>query len=408
MAKSFDPSDGMGVNMGSSHTAPPAALDRHPPTPAQPVALDRHPPASSQTAVSTPYVAIDQFAEQGNSVNPHAGFPAPGTPYVPIDNASMFDPNPVNASGPKGGRARTRLGAKRAAFPTNLANNQPTWMEIRSFKRTGVAIGSKHAESDFKATPANGISHILLPIPSGVGTGYAHSWDSSEVSFADQFVLNAAGDTLREWSDVAGGAYDPDKMKTGDAQGRGTSGTGGRVGATQGLGDIVKGMVAGLNVQAAGTLGLKRAGDVLGGGTQQATGKAAFNESIVHYAGPQFRTFEFSFSLKPMSSADQDAINDIVYFLKVGSMPELLDSGDIGRVYELPLFFKIKFCGGSGGEELQHMNKIAFCALTGFNVKYGGDRFQTFAQNNAPVQTDISMSFKEISLLNKAAAKQGY
>ena len=75
-------------------------------------------------------------------------------------------------------------------FPSNLANNQPTWMEIRSFKRTGVAIGSKHAENDFKATPSNGISHILLPIPSGVGTGYAHSWDSSEVSFADQLCYS--------------------------------------------------------------------------------------------------------------------------------------------------------------------------------------------------------------------------
>ena len=400
MAKSFDPSDGMGVNMGSSHTAPPAALDRHPPTPAQPVALDRHPPALSQTAVSTPYVAIDQFAEQGNSVNPHAGFPAPGTPYIPIDNASMFDPNPVNASGPGGPRrARKRLGAKRAMFPSNLANNQPTWMEIRSFKRTGVAIGSKHAESDFKATPANGISHILLPIPSGVGTGYGHSWDSSEVGFADQVVLQSeiGRNTLRYAAGLTGNM---ENLVATPANPHSTS--------SQSLGDIVKGMVSGVSEQAIGTLGLKAAGDVLGGGTQQATGKAAFNESIVHYAGPQFRTFEFSFSLKPMSEADQDAINNIVYFLKVGSMPELLDSGGIGRVYELPLFFKIKFCGAPGGEELQHMNKIAFCALTGFNVKYGGDRFQTFAQNNAPVQTDISMSFKEISLLNKAAAKQGY
>jgi len=392
MAKSFDPSDGMGVNMGSSHTAPSAALDRHPPTPAQPVALDRHPP------VSTPYVAIDQFAEQGNSVNPHAGFPAPSTPYVPIDNASMNFPDPSKLvddfRGPPGSKKR------KAMFPSNLATNQPTWMEIRSFKRTGVAIGSRHAEANFVPFSSNGISHILLPIPSGVGTGYAHSWDSSEVSFADQYVLqlDSVQGLLKEAGDIAGGYNEPPAaLKPNETS---TS--------TQGLGDIVKGMIAGLNVQAAGTLGLKRAGDVLGGGTQQSTGKAAFNESIVHYAGPQFRTFEFSFSLKPMSVSDQDAINDIVYFLKVGSMPELLDSGDIGRVYELPLFFKIKFCGGPGGEELQHMNKIAFCALTGFNVKYGGDRFQTFARNNAPVQTDISMSFKEISLLNKAAVAQGY
>ena len=169
---------------------------------------------------------------------------------------------------------------------------------------------------------------------------------------------------------------------------------------------VIEGFLSGITKEAVGTIGLIAAGQVLGGATQQATGKAAFNEQVVHYSGPAFRSFEFSFSLKPTSATDQMNIQQIVRFFKIGSMPDLLDSGGIGRVYELPLFFKIRFMGQSG--ELRYMNKIAFCALTGFNVKYGGDRFQTFAANSAPVQTDISMSFKEISLLNKAAAQQGY
>lgn len=342
-----------------------------------------------------------------NAVAPStSGNPAPNTPYVPLGNPHSNPSSTGNSSNsasmgnPHGG---FKVFTGPAKFPSDLDSLQPTWMEIWSHKRTGVGIGSKHAEADFIPEAVGATSNICLPIPSGVGAGYGHSWDQSDVSMADEFALGAGGlgnlisKGANMFIDVSSKAVGPGGSRSeSTATAKGSSDSSG----------VLAGFVSGMSTNAIGTIGLKTAGDVLGGGVQQATGKAAFNEQVVHYSGPQFRTFEFSFSLKPMSPADQDSINRIVSFLKVGSAPELLDSGGIGRVYQLPLFFKIKFMSRSG--ENEHMNKIGFCALTGFNVKYGGDRFQTFSANDAPVQTDISMSFKEISLLNQASVRQGY
>ena len=137
-----------------------------------------------------------------------------------------------------------------------------------------------------------------------------------------------------------------------------------------------------------------------------ATGFATFDQVSVHYSGPQFRVFGFNFSLKPTSFADQAAIGTIVDFFKQAAAPELIHSNFM-RSYEIPYFFEIKFYG-PGGREMTSINKIAKCVLTSFEVKYGGDRFQTFAISDAPVQTDITMSFKEVELLTKKEMAAGY
>ena len=372
-----------GMFAASYDSAPPAV------TPAQPV--NSLAPKKSAGDVQTTAPTINQ------TIN--ASVAAPKTPYVPMNDDPWGRPEVQNL-GMSGGRGKgPRKGGKGpAVFPADLEAMQPTWMEIWSYKRTGVAIGSRHADSDFTLKSVGPTTHVCLPIPSGVGTGYGHSWDQSDISMADEFALHSS----RLGGFIAAGTDDTRSrnQQKNDAVNEAAI-------ANMGTMDSIKGMFSGLEGSAiAKTIGLKSAGDLLGGGTQQATGKAAFNEQVVHYSGPQFRTFEFSFSLKPMSASDQSNIQKIIYFLKVGSQPDLKASGGIGRVYELPLFFKIKFMGSFG--EIRSMNRIAFCALTGFNVKYGGDRFQTFSANNAPVQTDISMSFKEISLLNKAAVQQGY
>lgn len=379
MAKTFDPSDGMGVNTSTA-------------TSGQPVSTMGNPHAGMAAPV--------------------AGSPAPpSTPYVPIDNASMMDPNPV-ASGPRGGRRAKRGGYANkgigglmtAAFPTDLAGTQATWMEIDTYKRTGVAIGTNNSEADYTATPSAGLNKIALPIPAGTGTSYGHSWDQSDISMVAEAALEFGLPAAREGIAAMGADSNPSSF----------TGVSKDVLSKAGVGTLkaLEGIMEGVGAEAMAAGGIKSAGDVVAGlgggpgGLQAATGVSAFNEVVVHYAGPQFRTFEFSFSLKPKNAADQNTIRRIVRFLKAGSYPALLDSGGIGRVYEIPLFFKIKFM--ANGTEMQHMHKIGMCALTGLSVKFGGDRFQTFASTNDPVQTDISMSFKEVSLLHKDAVMDGY
>ena len=52
--------------------------------------------------------------------------------------------------------------------------------------------------------------------------------------------------------------------------------------------------------------------------------------------------------------------------------------------------------------EHTHIGKIGHCALTNIGVTYGGDKFSTFDNaTHAPVQTDITLQFKEMELLNR-------
>jgi hypothetical protein len=57
---------------------------------------------------------------------------------------------------------------------------------------------------------------------------------------------------------------------------------------------------------------------------------------------------------------------------------------------------------------MEHLNKIGKCALTSINVIYGGDRFAVFHQDSAPVQVDLSLTFKEVQLLSAADMEAGY
>ena len=59
------------------------------------------------------------------------------------------------------------------------------------------------------------------------------------------------------------------------------------------------------------------------------------------------------------------------------------------------------------GAENTHLPKITKCALTDVGVTYGGDRYSEFT-NNAPVQVDLTLSFKEIALLSGADIEAGF
>jgi hypothetical protein len=107
----------------------------------------------------------------------------------------------------------------------------------------------------------------------------------------------------------------------------------------------------------------------------------------------------------PQSGPEQYRIRQIIDFFKTASAPEQISAG-LFRIYEIPFVFSINFYGLYG--EMHHINKIAKCALVSVGVKYGGDRFNTFADTDAPVQTDLSLTFKEIELVTKAEMMRGY
>ena len=74
-----------------------------------------------------------------------------------------------------------------------------------------------------------------------------------------------------------------------------------------------------------------------------------------------------------------------------------------------PSSFDIKYMYQN--RENNYLNKITECYLTNMDVSYGGDRYRTFEGTGAgapPTEVTIALSFKEIELVTREKAVEGY
>ena len=75
----------------------------------------------------------------------------------------------------------------------------------------------------------------------------------------------------------------------------------------------------------------------------------------------------------------------------------------------VPNTFDIKYM--YVGRENQYLHKISTCVLENMNVTYGGDRYKTFDGNEdgaPPVETTMTLNFKEMELITKQRAQEGF
>ena len=133
---------------------------------------------------------------------------------------------------------------------------------------------------------------------------------------------------------------------------------------------------------------------------QFSIGRRALQQTMISYGGPGFRSFDWSFSMKPLSFVETGAADAIVNYFMVRSMPNQTEM-EHTRVYNLPDVFKVQLF--SNFHEAPWLFKIGHCACTNVGVTYGGDKFTTFDTTHAPVQIDLQLQFREMELLNRAA-----
>ena len=89
--------------------------------------------------------------------------------------------------------------------------------------------------------------------------------------------------------------------------------------------------------------------------------------------------------------------------------------GDIGssRTMIVPATFDIEYRWVGSSNHNPYLNKISTCVLENMSVKYGGSvGYQAFEPDEAgdtpPVETEISLQFKELEIITKTRAKEGY
>jgi len=130
------------------------------------------------------------------------------------------------------------------------------------------------------------------------------------------------------------------------------------------------------------------------------TGKVIVNRSEVAFEGIDRRTFQFEFRMLPRSAEEADQIELIVTQFRMHSMPEIMDVIG-GRTMIPPSTFDIEYTPDT------HLHRISTCVLESVNVSYGGDRTQFF-EDGHPVQTVLSLQFKELEIITKRRVAQGF
>jgi hypothetical protein len=128
----------------------------------------------------------------------------------------------------------------------------------------------------------------------------------------------------------------------------------------------------------------------------------AINPQVdVIYISPELRQFTFDFLFSPQNAKDAQTIAQIIKELKFHSAPEMLSGGiGIGRYYVPPSEFDIEF-------SVTTMGRISTCVLQNITLDYAPSG-TAFYNNNQPVNTRMTLQFKELEFMTKELIEKGF
>jgi len=120
------------------------------------------------------------------------------------------------------------------------------------------------------------------------------------------------------------------------------------------------------------------------------------------------RSFSFTFTFIPKDNPESKIIHQIVQKFKEGMTPSFT-SGTTTREMTIPDVFQIDYMSIQG--QNNYLNKIGKCYLEKMDVTYGGDKFVTYDIDDIgtpPQKTVITLSFKELEIIDKSMVKAGF
>ena len=254
---------------------------------------------------------------------------------------------------------------------------------VKGLKEKGFSGVAKSMVRVKRAPTTRLETAIAMYMPPSVNVSYAANYIDSEIG---AFSVGA-GAAIREFNrtgKLAAGARSfldtvPDELKN--------------VAARQILGAI--GSII------PGTQGLE---EVAG----MATGQIIADRMELAFKGLPKRGFQYTFKMIPKSEQEAEEIRKIVFTFKANMLPEIRE-GTAGRGMIVPNTFDIRYMYMNRDNDFLH--KISTCALESMNVTYGGDRYRTFpdaGDGTPPVETTMTLNFKELELITKERVYEGY
>ena len=124
------------------------------------------------------------------------------------------------------------------------------------------------------------------------------------------------------------------------------------------------------------------------------------------------KSFNYNFKFIPKSMEEIKMVREIINIFKFHMLPEVEGDQGKSRVFVTPDVFDIEYHWVGKGEHNSYLNKVSTCVLENLNVKYGGARYSAHVPDDTgdtpPVESEMSLSFKELEIITKERAKEGF
>ena len=138
-------------------------------------------------------------------------------------------------------------------------------------------------------------------------------------------------------------------------------------------------------------------------GVGQALGITLNKNVTTEFTGIGTRSFSFQYKLVPSSKEEGEVIDQITRFFRQGIYPTKERSTG-GIILRYPPRWELRFLTKIGGDRIPSVPAIAECYLESFGTTYNGSN--SFHSDGVPVDTDISISFKESRALTREDIKR--
>ena len=139
-------------------------------------------------------------------------------------------------------------------------------------------------------------------------------------------------------------------------------------------------------------------------------GKVISNRMEMVFKGLGKRSFSFQFTLMPKSENEANIAKAIVDNFRFYSAPSFEGDVSSSRTFIVPATFDIEYRINQGIKN-SYLNRISTCVLEKVDVSYGGERvafFRPNAEGAPPVQTSITLNFKELEVITRERIAAGF
>ena len=117
-----------------------------------------------------------------------------------------------------------------------------------------------------------------------------------------------------------------------------------------------------------------------------------------------FRTYQLAFTFTPYSQQEAEDVKKIIKVFKEASLPKITDAA-FGMFFIPPSTFNIEFL--YNGKTNTGISRVTESVIESIDVNYAPNGWSAHT-DGAPVQTTLTMNFKEIELVDKKKVAQGF